>query len=141
MRRGPGRVGVGHRRPANSPRRQRTRHHLLGFPGQQHLEHGHLEAAGQREQCNVDQPWLTAGIISGAVMIAGIVIFVVGSEPTDNAASPLALLSPRSALPMDSGNESRAAQPAVVGRRGHNGDRATVTSKTTGRQAACLYLS
>lgn len=38
------------------------------------------------------RPWLVAGIISGAVMVAGIVIFVVGSQPTDNGASPLGLL-------------------------------------------------
>jgi hypothetical protein len=44
---------------------------------------------GQRKQ---SRSWLIAGIISGAVMIVGIVIFVVASQPTDNAASPLGLL-------------------------------------------------
>lgn len=44
---------------------------------------------GQRRQ---SRPWLTAGIISGAAMIVGIVIFVVGTQPTDNAASPVGLL-------------------------------------------------
>lgn len=34
-----------------------------------------------------------AGIISGAAMIVGIVIFVVATQPTDNAPSPLGLLA------------------------------------------------
>jgi hypothetical protein len=47
---------------------------------------------GPHMRLGKSRPWLIAGIISGASMIVGIVIFVVGSQPTDNAASPLGLL-------------------------------------------------